>query len=539
MQTKEEDKAPSGMETPAGYDYTPPKGYKAFENPTFPEKLYEAAEEILIVTPTTPKLTKGYIAPPQGYDYSPPKGYKAEENPTFPQSSYNPPVIDKDYGPRKKVKKHKMKKTVSGYNYEAPDGYKANLNPTFPKNIYETPQIEDIYEPPHIENLYEISHAEKTLGYKPPAGYDYKSPPGYSASKNPTFPSSSYKAPFLEKDYGKDSSYSPPPKDSYGPPPKESYIQPKELYSAPSKESYSPPPKDSYGSTVTHTPPSGYIPPTGYDYQPPSGYDPDINPTFPKDHYAPAKLKQGDAPPSGYDYSPPKGYLPEDNPTFPDTSYKKPKTSLEKEYIRPHKSLTHPKKSEISSLKDSLTYLPPSKKTTLPKEAEHVLELLYEEPQLNQLHQRSNKRPALNLGYEPPLLNDYKEPNYMPPDNNDNNVNYKQPPTLKQRDYIPPLKDGYGQPQESYVPPSNDYDPPKESYDTDDTPKESYGQPENYPSHQFNIIIKNKNKPDTSISITPNPPILTVTHGKHKVFLNSKGTLGFSLLTLLFRNNKL
>merc|ERR1711879_939774 len=66
-QHKEEDKAPSGMETPAGYDYTPPKGYKAFENPTFPEKLYEAAEEILIVTPTTPKLTKGYIAPPQGY----------------------------------------------------------------------------------------------------------------------------------------------------------------------------------------------------------------------------------------------------------------------------------------------------------------------------------------------------------------------------------------------------------------------------------------------------------------------------------------
>ena len=39
------------MKPPVGYDYKPPTGYKASENPTFPKTLYEAAEEILIVTP--------------------------------------------------------------------------------------------------------------------------------------------------------------------------------------------------------------------------------------------------------------------------------------------------------------------------------------------------------------------------------------------------------------------------------------------------------------------------------------------------------
>ena len=40
------------MKPPQGYDYLAPVGYKAGENPTFPSKLYEAAEEILVVRPT-------------------------------------------------------------------------------------------------------------------------------------------------------------------------------------------------------------------------------------------------------------------------------------------------------------------------------------------------------------------------------------------------------------------------------------------------------------------------------------------------------
>ena len=252
----------------------------------------------------------------------------------------------------------------------------------------------------------------------------------------------------------------------------------------------------------------------GYNYQPPSGYEAEINPTFPKAHYNPPK--PGYKPPNGYDYSPPKGYSPEDNPTFPKSSYKEPKILLEEEYIPP-KTVTHPKKSEISSLKKKgfLNYnLPNSYKAptgysasenpTFPKGADHILDLLYEEPKLNHLHQRSNKKPALTLGYEPPHDN-------------------------KQPDYIPPLEESYGPPEDSYDPPKETYDPPKETYDPPkesyDPPKETYGPPkenygpskENNPLHQFNIIIKNKNKPDTSISITPNPPILTVTHGRHKV----------------------
>ena len=490
MQTKAEDQSPSGVRPPVGYDYQPPPGYTASDNPTFPRTLYEAAEEILIVTPSPAD---------QGYKYNPPRGYKAEEN---PHSDYKPPVvIDSEYRAPKKRKKHKKKKAGSEYSYKAPDGYNANLNPTFPKNIYETPQVEDIYKPPHVENLYEVPHAKKNPGYKPPEGYDYKAPEGYSASENPTFPSTSYNLPGKES-YNQPTKdqYVPPPKDSYGPPPKDKYVPPhEESYAPPLKDSYAPPPKDSYGPPSTSAP--GYNP-SGYNYQAPTGYEAEINPTFPKAHYDPPQ--QGYKPPSGYDYSPPKGYSPDENPTFPKTSYSEPKIKLEKEYIPPNKSVTHPKKSEISSLekKPSLNYnLPNSYKAptgysasenpTFPKVAEHILDLLYEEPKVNHLHQRSNKKPALTLGYEPPPRNGKDH----------HKSDYEDPQAKAQTGYLPPVEESYGPPRDSYGPPE----------------KDSIKHKENNPLHQFNIIIKNKNKPDTSISITPNPPVLTVTHGRHKV----------------------
>ena len=118
---------------------------------------------------------------------------------------------------------------------------------------------------------------------------------------------------------------------------------------------------------------------------------------------------------------------------------------------------------------------------------------------MNHLHQRSNKKPALNLDYQPPLRNDDEH----------HDSDYKAPQAKGLTDYIPPLEESYGPPKESYGPPKDVYAPP-------DKDSSKYKENKN-PLHQFNIIIKNKNKPDTSISITPNPPILTVTHGRNKV----------------------
>ena len=164
------------MKPPQGYDYLAPVGYKAGENPTFPSKLYEAAEEILVVRPTlrptaspatTP--TDGYI-PPSGYDYSPPQGYSPDKNPTFPDKLYTAPKQK----PKKKKKKKKKPDFVSlpaGYDYSPPRGYSAEENPTFPSSLYEEPK------PRQPETGY-IPAAKPTVGYKPPPGYDYNPPPG-------------------------------------------------------------------------------------------------------------------------------------------------------------------------------------------------------------------------------------------------------------------------------------------------------------------------------------------------------------------------
>ena len=162
------------MKPPQGYDYLAPVGYKASENPTFPSKLYEAAEEILVVRPTlrpTPSPattpTDGYI-PPSGYDYSPPQGYSPDKNPTFPEKLYT--------APQQKPKKKKKKKPdfvslPAGYDYSPPRGYSAEENPTFPSSLYEEPK------PRQPETGY-IPAAKPTVGYKPPPGYDYNPPPG-------------------------------------------------------------------------------------------------------------------------------------------------------------------------------------------------------------------------------------------------------------------------------------------------------------------------------------------------------------------------
>ena len=456
------------MKPPVGYDYKAPPGYKAAENPTFPKTLYEAAEEILVITPTSthipnqpgtyipPKKLKpkdSYVTPEKNHKpkdaYVPPdKSYKPKDayvppekklnydvNPTFPKSFYEA-IQAKDYQP------------PTGYDYQTPKGYSPDQNPTFPANIYEAPHV----APRH--------HSEAKIpdsGYKAPVGYDYPSPKGYDPAKNPTFPEKLYQAP---------------PKDHH--------------------------PK---------TPSDGYLAPKGYDYSAPDGYDPAKNPTFPKRKYFPPTLapsyqppaakeqrhNEGYLPPEGYDYKPPKGYKADDNPTFPKALYEEPTTEYlppheHKEAVHPkafyeeptkdyhapedHKDVTHPKKHEISSLydipaphdshehvQDGYKYHPPkgysaSENPTFPKK-----------------HQ-SNKKPALNTGYQAPQIH-----------------TTEQPPSS---DYLPPST-------EDYLPPS------------------ITKLPNNYPKHQFNIIIKNKNKPDTSISITPEPPVVSVSHGHHKV----------------------
>ena len=58
-----------GQKLPSSYDYTPPEGYDASENPTFPKKSQE------------------------GYDYPPPPGQDPLYNPTFP----HPPLVSSLY----------------------------------------------------------------------------------------------------------------------------------------------------------------------------------------------------------------------------------------------------------------------------------------------------------------------------------------------------------------------------------------------------------------------------------------------------------
>ena len=117
------------MKPPEGYDYLAPVGYKAGENPTFPSKLYEAAEEILVVRPTlrptvspatTP--TDGYI-PPSGYDYSPPQGYSPDKNPTFPNKLYTAPKQTPKKKKKKKKKPDKLEEETEDDD-DGEDGYK-------------------------------------------------------------------------------------------------------------------------------------------------------------------------------------------------------------------------------------------------------------------------------------------------------------------------------------------------------------------------------------------------------------------------------
>ena len=167
------------------YDYSPPKGYKPEENPTFPSSLYDP--------PSPPAPAPGYL-PPQGYDYQAPKGYQADVNPTFPSSLYEEPQPrqpDTAYIPAAKPITGYQPPPPQGYDYHPPPGYSAEENPTFPGKKY----------PPTVSSLY-VEPTEASVGYKPPEGYDYQPPRGYEASENPTFPehsTSKYLPPSLTK----------------------------------------------------------------------------------------------------------------------------------------------------------------------------------------------------------------------------------------------------------------------------------------------------------------------------------------------------
>ena len=67
---KQQKKEAEGQRLPSEYDYTPPDGYDASENPTFPKK----------------KPDEG------GYQYSPPPGSDPSYNPTFPHRPLPPPA---------------------------------------------------------------------------------------------------------------------------------------------------------------------------------------------------------------------------------------------------------------------------------------------------------------------------------------------------------------------------------------------------------------------------------------------------------------
>ena len=317
-----QDEKKTAVKPPLGYDYLAPVGYKAGENPTFPSKLYEAAEEILVVTPTvtptttpTPahQVTEGYL-PPSGYDYSPPKGYSPDKNPTFPEKLYTAPKLKS----KKKKKQKAGGSDVSlpaGYDYAAPPGYKAGENPTFP-------QVSPNYLTP--------SSTVKPTGYSPPAGYDYSPPLGYKPEENPTFPSSLYDPP-----------PAPPVKPSPGYLPPQGYdyqapkgYQPDVNPTFPSSLYEEPKPRQPESSYIPAEKPisSGYKPPQGYDYNPPPGYKAEENPTFPAKKYPPTvsslyveptEASVGYKPPEGYDYQPPRGYEASENPTFPEHSTSK------------------------------------------------------------------------------------------------------------------------------------------------------------------------------------------------------------------------
>ena len=68
---QQQQKETEGQRLPSKYDYTPPDGYDASENPTFPKK------------------------PVEGYQYSPPPGQDPSHNPTFPHRP--PPPISSLY----------------------------------------------------------------------------------------------------------------------------------------------------------------------------------------------------------------------------------------------------------------------------------------------------------------------------------------------------------------------------------------------------------------------------------------------------------
>ena len=438
MQSEYDEKVTSVIKPPVGYDYSPPEGYKASENPTFPKSLYEAAEEILIITPTT---ESNYLPPSSTYK-------NPDVNPTFPKKFYEEPhapdsgYVTPQYGPPH-VKHDTGYKPPKGYDYSPPSGYSADENPTFPK--------------------YESKHAVHKDGYHAPAGYDYKPPTGYDPDNNPTFPKKKYFPPkppakTLGLDYKAPDGFSAernptfpdysPPKE-YGPP-KPDYVAPSEDYGPP-KPGYIEPAEDYGPPKPDYKPPSEYGPPKP-DYNPPSKeYGPATEEySKPSEDYGPPTPdykppSPGYKPPAGYNYPPPDGYSPDVNPTFP------------KHKLHKKKGSTHAKHHEISSLYD----------TPLEHHKDH------------------------ESGYK-----------YSPPEGYSASDNPTFPRKHHKTENIAALLTGYQAPGDNYHEEHSEHPPEK-----------SYLPPPNYPQHKFNIIIKNKNKPDTSISITPEPHLLSVTHG--------------------------
>ena len=497
MQIKYDEEPPSAIKKPptTGYKYDPPQGYLASENPTFPSKLYEAAEEILIVkTPSTVKSDPS--------DYLPPKGYNPDINPTFPQKHYK--------APKKKVKGKKADgyNPPSGYDYKAPEGYNAEINPTFPQSKYEAPKID---------------------GYRAPDGYDYKPPDGYNPSDNPTFPEKKYLPPHA----------STTPAPGYLPPSGYDYKAP-QGYDANINPTF---PKDHY-LPPTQKPDHGYIPPDGYDYSPPKGYEADENPTFPKHHknpnkkYLPPKAheisslpKTGYSTPDGYDYSAPEGYSADVNPTFPHKKTKHHPPALNTGY--------EPPVSKMKELLETLeaVYGPPTKELI-----HQELKSLYSPPKPSiKLEPEYGPPPPPETSYKPPPATDYKPPpesSYKPPPSS----SYKPPLAT---DYKPPVATDYGAPSKEQVHVDEEYGPPVTEHHLDITyepdqstqaylPPSLTSLPRNYPKHKFNIIIKNRHKPDTSISITPEPPHLTLNHGVEKVNCKDSSSTCYLLMSFKF-----
>ena len=190
------------------------------------------------------------------------------------------------------------------------------------------------------------------------------------------------------------------------------------------------------------------------NYNLPPGYSAEENPTFPSSLYDPPSPP---ALPGGYDYGVPAVYKADVNPTFPSSLYEEPK----------------PRQPETA-------YIPAAK---------------------------------------PPTGYDYKAPKGYSADENPTFPGKKHPPTVSSL-YVEPTQASAG-----YKPPEGyDYQPPRgyEASENPTFPEDSTSKylppsltqvPRNYPKHKFNIIIKNRNKPDTSISITPQPPVLSLHHG--------------------------